>query len=291
MADANRPPAPLPNDWNEAFAALPLEQAPPHVWSQLAAQLPHATTQRRSDATAIRHRHRSTARVAMAAVASLALALPLAWWLGVSPPSAVPTTPSATVAMSTALPATVVAPVDPDIGATGPTPADSAAASVTASIPAKARDAIPTGGDTREPRRHPVALVPARDEASSDAAIDTTAADQPQTGTAEIAAAPADDGGSRLDALREQSARLEALVAYARDERMTSAAAAVMSASLDDRIRLIDAALMQPALGDDMRSSLWDQRVGALQELAALEGTQRWMAVHGASMDAVARVD
>jgi hypothetical protein len=91
--------------------------------------------------------------------------------------------------------------------------------------------------------------------------------------------------------LQQESARLEALVALARDDRMASAPAAVMSATLDDRIRLIDAALTQGGLDVATRASLWSERVDTLQDLASLEGTRRWMAAHGASMDAVARVD
>lgn len=94
-----------------------------------------------------------------------------------------------------------------------------------------------------------------------------------------------------MDRLRHESARLEALVAYARNDRMASAAATVMTATLDDELRLIDTALSQPDLDAHARAGLWGQRVDALQELAALAGTQRWMAAHGASMDAVARVD
>ncbi|WP_133500847.1 hypothetical protein [Cognatilysobacter terrigena] len=97
---------------------------------------------------------------------------------------------------------------------------------------------------------------------------------------------------SSLDDLRAESARLEALVAYARDDKMQSAAAAMLTGDVDDRLHVIDAALSQAGLGDAERLDLWTRRVDALRELAGLEGTQRWLAAHGESYeDALARVD
>ena len=94
-----------------------------------------------------------------------------------------------------------------------------------------------------------------------------------------------------LDELRRESARLEALVAVARQSGMQSGPALVLTADVDDRLQLIDAALSQPSLDEAERIDLWGRRVDALSELAAIEGTQRWMAAQGYSMDAVARVD
>jgi hypothetical protein len=65
-----------------------------------------------------------------------------------------------------------------------------------------------------------------------------------------------------------------------------------MSADLDSRIGLIDAALREDGLPAAQRASLWEQRVQALRDLAGVESTQRWLAAHGERYDgALVRVD
>lgn len=276
MADTNFPLRATPSDWRDAFTALPLERAPADAWARLAAALP-AT----APASKAAPRGRPTWR-ALAAAASIAAAVPLAWWLTTRDTAVEPRRASQPL-VSTMPPATGST---RPVGATRePMHAASPHIDVATARPeiARASDRAASPRPTRRLRASPVAAVavaPATAAAASVLSPDVSV-------TTNLSSAEP----SRLDALRQESARLEALVAYARDDRMTSATAALMSASLDDRIRLIDAALMQPDLADDARSSLWNQRVGALQELAALEGTQRWMAAHGTSMDAVARVD
>jgi hypothetical protein len=225
----------------------------------------------------------------------------MAWWLGTS-------TEAPTRAPS-ALAADTGAPVPTPSAQHDPAPAAAAAAHATPT-PAVTRRAehlvkpIPSPRAARERSAASTRTPADSGDAGSRTAtgLDTrvaavssqTAMSEPGSGAGPVsppATAPTSTDASRLSELRRESARLEALVAYARDDRMASAPVAVMSASIDDRIRLIDSALMQPDLDDGQRSSLWSDRVGALQELASLEGTQRWMAAHGASMDAVARVD
>lgn len=322
MADADLPLRPMRSDWSDAFAAMPLEPAPADGWARLSARLtsgsvPSAGSGR---ASASNVRRRPGMRLALAAAASIAIALPAAWWLGMSlrAPLHRPVAGARAAVASNRAPATASQRyARPPV--TGTARADAATttrATATASAPATATPPAsttatgvgaggprPVSSTPRLPRR--VATAPATPTATPpatavdqapDGLIATTAiapSDTVGSATAHAAATATatDDPGSRIDALRQASARLEALVAYARDDRMSSAPAAVVSASLDDRIRLIDAALMQPGLDDTLRSSLWSERVGALQELASLEGTQRWMAAHGTSMDAVARVD
>ncbi len=95
-----------------------------------------------------------------------------------------------------------------------------------------------------------------------------------------------------LEALHAESAQLEALVAYARDERVASASALAVAGELDTRIGTIDAALRQPQLPAAQQLELWQQRVDALRALAGFESTQRWLAAQGERYDgALVRVD
>jgi hypothetical protein len=184
MPDATRPLP--PNDWREAFAALPLDAPPTDGWSRMAARL---------DA-----RRRRNLRLWLASAAALVLAIALPWQLQRNP---VPT------------PATV--------------------------------------------------------------ATTTPAAD------------PAMD---RLHALQAESARLEALLQLARDERVSSATAAALAGELDARVAGIDAALMQPSLPVEQQLALWQDRVDALRSVAGFEGTRRWLVANGSRYDgALVRVD
>lgn len=207
--------------------------------------------------------------------------------------------------------APAVAPPSSAIAETGDTPAiDTAPTSPTHRIDARAAEprtrssvAAVSHQDAQRAARQALAIPPAAAvEPSSPASTATAgpvadatrpfASEQvaPETAIAGVAAVPGTDVGS-LAGLQRESARLEALVALARDETVSSAPAVLMTASLDDRLRLIDAALSQPGLVDYERTGLWRQRVEALRELAALEGTQRWLAANGESMGALARVD
>ncbi|TQD45595.1 hypothetical protein FKV25_07960 [Lysobacter aestuarii] len=95
-----------------------------------------------------------------------------------------------------------------------------------------------------------------------------------------------------FDRLYEESARLEAVVALARDDGMSSATAAAMTTAIDARIGGIDASLSEPGLLPDARLQLWQARVDALRDLAGLETTQRLMAAQGRDYDAtLVRVD
>lgn len=315
MADANIPPRPQPGDWNAAFAALPLEPAPAEAWSRLAARLPAATHARAKPGMPMPRRRRAVVG-GLAAAAAIAFALPMAWRLGTPEPmrvqapvgvAAQPDAPSraghpaggrAAVAVPRAM--------DASHAVTGAERRLSAATgmSIAAAPTANAvaddnhNDTMRAAGGAREapvlPASPRAALRGASPPASRGDAVASSrpvAPSQPVAASTDSDAAPPTDDAARLVALREESARLEALVAYARDDRLTSAPAAVLSATLDDRVRLIDTALMQPDLDASDRASLWGERVGALQELASLAGTQRWLAAHGASMDAVARVD
>lgn len=95
-----------------------------------------------------------------------------------------------------------------------------------------------------------------------------------------------------LPRLQAESAQLESLLAYARDERVASGSAAALSAQLDARVAAIDAALVEPGLAPARQHTLWQQRVDALRTLAAFEANRRWLASQGERYDgALVRVD
>lgn len=95
-----------------------------------------------------------------------------------------------------------------------------------------------------------------------------------------------------LQQLHAESAQLEALLAMARDERVSSAAAASVANDLDLQLAGIDAALMQPGLPLARQLALWRERVETLRAVVGFEGTRRWLAGQGERYDgALVRVD
>jgi hypothetical protein len=114
----------------------------------------------------------------------------------------------------------------------------------------------------------------------------------PQAPPSVAAVAQPGTGPGALDALYAESARLEALLQYARDPTVASGAAAAISAELDARVASIDAALMQPGLSPSRQAALWGERVQVLRTFAGFESTRRWLAANGERYDgALARVD
>jgi hypothetical protein len=103
-------------------------------------------------------------------------------------------------------------------------------------------------------------------------------------------AAPAPHG--ELDTLYAQSARLEALLEYARDDRVASGAAVSLATRYDARIASIDGALAQTDLPLERQRALWQARVDTLRALVAFEANRRWLVAQGAHYDGtVVRVD
>src|SRR5690606_34074021 len=102
------------------------------------------------------------------------------------------------------------------------------------------------------------------------------AAEAAKDGIAASAAPTA--GATRLQDLYAESARLEALLSVARDDRVASASAAMLSSELDARIAAIDATLARTDLADAERLQLWQERVVVLRQAAGFESTQRLLA-------------
>lgn len=314
--DLQRRPA-SPSNWHNAFAALPSVLPPSDAWARVAAALPPATA-------APRHARRRRPMV-WAAAAALMMAAGASAWMQqraddaeVAPTTVASRAGDAQGASRRPLDASRTA--EPASGAVhiarGGVPSTGAAASlaaggaITSASPSARAVAIATpqqgaqhlarthANDSRSTRAIAHAASTSRDVGSTPSAAAVTPAPTPTgrslTSTSSTPPEPsrASTPATPLDALRAESARLESLVALVRDERVQSAPAAMLAADVDDRLRLIDAALSQPGLADAERLDLWSRRVAALRELAGLEGTRRWLAVHGESYeDAIARVD
>ena len=90
-----------------------------------------------------------------------------------------------------------------------------------------------------------------------------------------------------MEPLYAESARLEALLALARDDRAASATAVALGSDFEARVAGIDAALAQPSLSAQRRLELWRERVSALRAYASFESTQRALAANGERYDAM----
>ncbi|WP_058833928.1 hypothetical protein [Luteimonas abyssi] len=116
----------------------------------------------------------------------------------------------------------------------------------------------------------------------------------PSTTGASIAGAPAAGPSTdrRLDALRDESARLEALLPLVSDDRVASGSSALMTGELELRLAGIDADLRAPSLTPQAEQTLWEARVHTLHTLARLETERSWLAAQGSRFDAaLVRVD
>ena len=114
----------------------------------------------------------------------------------------------------------------------------------------------------------------------------------PAAETVKVATPATAAPGETLEQLHAESAQLEALLAMARDERVSSAAAASVANDLDRQLADIDAALMQPDLPLARQRALWRERVQTLRTVVGFEGTRRLLAAQGERYDgALVRVD
>lgn len=313
-----------PSTWASAFAGLPAETPPADGWARLAARLPAASAAVSAEFVAPQSAASKSAASKPAAphaaatplqrwalAAMLAAALPLGLWLSLRAqrPDAEPAAP-VVAARSHATPAPQRDPVPADGGRSARNEAV-AATDIGPSVSAPST-AVPSIKDSSASDPATAAADPERQTRVAT----TTPTPTPNDATAPVAAAPqrsatrarpADAGASiatsadaetdarlavQLRELQAESAQLEALVAVARDERVASAAAAVMGAGLDQRLQLIDTALGDAALPAATRVALWRERVDSLRSLAGMESTQRWYAARGERYDsALVRVD
>lgn len=293
--------SPTPSDWAGAFAALPAETPPAGGWARLAERLGEPPVAAVPAASVAARARRARQRWALAAM--LAAALPLGLWLGLrtqrpaqgpaSAPLAQQASPAAAPQRDATDPAAAPAQADganQRIAATPPAQRsrDSALEPRPTPAPATADTTRPADAATRERRLATITATNAPQPRAAPSGATASAASHD-------AARASDDArlATQLRELQAESAQLEALVAAARDERVASAAAAVMSADLDQRLRLIDTALIDGALPAPSRVALWRERVDSLRALAGVESTQRWFAARGGERydGALVRVD
>jgi len=283
-----------PHDWSDAFANLPMETPPADGWTRVV----HALDARASHSSTPRRREYSARRwpiwAASAAVIALAAWVPLNRWIegsgtttapriGIAPhPSTAIEAASVAVESGPVVHSTRPRPTAPASSKSAGTPHAAAMAST-----AESAGSAPASSATRKvPRRHAHSRSASQVRMASTAAT-TASSDALQTSqeTSPTNTAVAQAASDPMQQLYAESAQLEALVALARDDRVATASGAVITGELDARIGLIDAALSQPDLPPAQRNVLWQQRIGALRELAGVESTERWLAARGESFE------
>lgn len=274
MHDHNRSTTNTPRNWSDAFAALPLETPDAGAWQRVQ----HARRPRRAP--------RWPKWTALAAVLAVAAVLP---WQQLRPERAADA-PDASATGTVAQGRTARAPAAAPAVAVGTTPH---AGSTELRQAATAEGAASSGARiaTRTPRTEldrAERVARARSRASSlrtSEALDSGVATAVPAPAMPAVAQP--DAGASLESLYAQSAQLEALLALARDDRVATGAAAALSDAYDTQMASIDAALREPALTDDARNALWQQRVETLRQFAGFESTQRALAASGERYDAM----
>ncbi|MGV8943568.1 hypothetical protein [Thermomonas sp.] len=251
-------------DWAGAFAAMPLQTPPADGWQRLQARLPAGVP--------TRNKARWPLGLATAASLALVVAIPLRMQSTKIPLPG----PSASVATTPSGPSTTQPAVD--VGAeTISLPVLSAAMQGThnpASMPSPA-----TTASTNKPRR-------GRHVDPSQQPIRTAAQPLDTTRLANTESPGASVAGSNLDSLYAQSAQLESLLAFARDDRVASGATATLIDTLDAQVASIDAALIQPDVIPQRRTELWRNRVDTLRQLVGIETTQRLYSARGLQYEA-----
>ncbi|QSX79762.1 hypothetical protein [Agrilutibacter solisilvae] len=261
-----------PMDWAEAFAQLPLE-APP---TDSRRRFEQALQARARQADAPRRDRRGTWAVGLASAAVLALVIVAPMLNDAMRGSATPATPTPGPRVATAVDAhTPAATIAPATQARTPT---TSPASRAADAPA------PTQLQLAQRALPGLEIAPsAVDRQRARRATDQLVATLDLARIAQVPAVPST--ADTLEELRLRSQRLQALVALARDDRVSSPAGAFISGELEDTLARLDTELQRPGLDDTRRVALWQQRVDALEHLAGLESTQRWLAAQGMLLD------
>ena len=277
MPDSHPPRGSAPHDWRDALSALPLETPPEDGWARLSSRLPTPSPTSTSHGVGRNTRMRRLGWLASAAVLAVAVTVPLQRLHDADPATVPPDSrPDQSSAIASLDPA---ASIQPATNPSQPAPPDGAVATNpapgTSTASAGEADASGTPG-----------VMPASPRARESDPPPVTQASPASNGARTTAALDPDDvGDSDLERLHAESARLEALVALARDNDVGNAAAMVLATGLDDRLGAIDAALSQSPLTPTERNRLWRTRVDTLRELAGVETTQRWLATQGQPFD------
>ena len=259
-----------PRDWSEAFAALPPETPAPDALQDVFARIPASTPTR----------SRRQWWIAAAAVLALAAVVPIAMNFvrhtgeGRSRNAEIASARHSGESRNPAL-ATDSGIKKLDTRPQGPREAtgfrrDDGVEDATV----RPDVAIPAVATTQPTNSTPVRITKA----------DTPRRKPHRTQKSVPASEPPD---SVMEPLYAESARLEALLALARDDRVASATAVALGSDFEARLSGIDAALAQPSLDVQHRLDLWRERVSALRAYASFESTQRALAASGERYDAM----
>jgi hypothetical protein len=244
-------PAPLPpRDWSEAFAALPPETPPADALSGVFAELPASTPTRPGRQWWI------------AAAAMLALATVVPMWMS----------------------------RHARVGGHPASLASSPESTASAPLQNHTPDAVPVlPVETASDRKTLDARLRGHDEQKHSTPVRVAKADRPHHKPHRMRKSPqaSEPADTLMEPLYAESARLEALLALARDDRVASATALALGIDFEARLSGIDAALAQPSLDAKQRLALWRQRVDALRAYASFESTQRALAASGERYDAM----
>jgi hypothetical protein len=100
----------------------------------------------------------------------------------------------------------------------------------------------------------------------------------PAAATAQPVAA---DAAAELAALQRESAQLETLIAYSRNDAVTVGSLDTLSNGLQQRVAAIDGLLARSELDPEAALPLWQERVLRLRQWADLETTQQLLAANG----------
>lgn len=287
MPDADTPRNPAPSDWSAAFAALPMETPPADGWKRMGDALDaRARTARAPHA----RRRRWPTWLAAAAVLSAVTLVPV---LRRTPDAPAPHDTAAVATTKPApppVPASTQEPVPASLqrNASG-APSDTAVANNATPMPRAEPGAATARQPTNVPRKRRNSPTTPPHVAQPRRLVADATTPAPDAPKAAATATTIDEANRRealaVQSLQAESARLEALVALARDDRVASANGAALTTQLDERIGRIDASLSQPGLADGDRALLWQERVVAMRELAGIETTQRWLTTHGERYD------
>lgn len=264
MPDADRPRelTDPPADWSTAFGALPQATPPQDGWHRLAEQLPTP-----AHSTRARSASRPRWPVWLATAASLALAAAVPFALMEPAPDTTPS-PSLT-APATGSVARISTPPSPTAGAR------------TQTQPAAAVVELDTTASSPRAQTRVAAVEPSPVPAQGDRAP----ASSPDIEEVHPVAVTDDRPEIRLAGVQQESARLEALLAMAHDDRVGSGTGAMLAAQLQSHLSQIDGVLASDTIDDDERLALWDARVDTLRDLTGLETTERWFAAEGRAYD------
>ena len=253
-----------PRDWSEAFAALPPETPRADALSGVFARLQAST----------RSQFRNSWWIGLAAALALAAVIPMAMNLtrdsGASrSPGPLAVSPQPTTAVPPRKPAPAV-----------PLPVRTEVATDQKTLDARLR-----GHDKQKQNAvNPAEVLPARSTPVRIAKAERPHDKPRRSRKPQSAAEPA---ASAMEPLYAESARLESLLALARDDRAASATVVALGSDFEARVANIDAALTQPSLTTQRRIELWRERVSALRAYASFESTQRALAASGERYDAM----